>query len=112
MSPFSSRGMEKIPDPLFSALVALVALAGVAFGADPMPPPAYVLPPPAASVASPAIGVLLPLSGRYQTFGDSCLKGIRVAVGALDGRTPVVRTIILDTKSDPAQAAAYYPRRG
>ncbi len=94
----------------FGAFGAPGLIAGGAFGADPMRGPAYVAPPPPVAVASPSIGVLLPLSGRYQTFGESCLKGIRVAVGAIEGRSPVVRTIILDTKSEPAQAAESYQR--
>lgn len=63
---------------------------------------------PAAGVGPPAIGVLLPLSGRYQTFGESCLRGVRVALGALENRTPVVRTVVLDTRGNPSQAAASY----
>lgn len=64
----------------------------------------------APSLGMPAVGVLLPLSGRYRAFGESCLRGIRVAVGALEGRTPRVRTVVLDTKGDPTEAAAAYQK--
>ena len=63
-----------------------------------------------APVSPPAIGVLLPLSGRYQSFGESCLRGIRLALGALDGRIPLVRTVILDSRGDPAAAAAEFQK--
>lgn len=66
--------------------------------------------PPAANVGLPAIGVLLPLSGRYQPFGESCLRGIRVALGALEGRTPVLRAVILDTRGEPSQAVSAYQK--
>ena len=66
--------------------------------------------PPAANVGLPAIGVLLPLSGRYQPFGESCLRGIRVALGALEGRTPVLRAVILDTRGEPNQAVSAYQK--
>ncbi|MBI2963175.1 MAG: penicillin-binding protein activator [Deltaproteobacteria bacterium] len=65
--------------------------------------------PPAAGPEA-AVGVLLPLSGRYRTFGESCLRGIRVALGALENRTPVVRTVILDSLGDPSQAASAYQK--
>lgn len=67
-------------------------------------------PPTAVSSGPPAVGVLLPLSGQYQRFGESCLRGIRVALGALENRTPVVRTVILDTHGDPSQAASSYQK--
>ena len=98
--------MLRLVPRALTILATLIALPRAAFALEPLAPP----PPPAAYAAPPAIGVLLPLSGRFQTFGDSCLKGIRVAVGALEGRSPVVRTIILDTRSEPAQAAAAYQR--
>jgi ABC-type branched-subunit amino acid transport system substrate-binding protein len=87
---------------------ALFLWTTASFG-DAVPPPSLV-PPLSPAVATPAIGVLLPLSGRYQTFGESCLNGIRVAVGAIEGRSPVVRTLIFDTKSEPGEAAAQYAR--
>ena len=71
----------------------------------PAPPPA-----PAPNVGPPAIGVLLPLSGRYQSFGESCLRGIRLALGALEGRIPLVRTVILDSHGEPATASASFQK--
>ena len=65
---------------------------------------------PAESIGPPAVGVLLPLSGRYQSFGESCLRGIRVSLGAVEDRTPVVRTVILDTHGEPMEAASAYQK--
>jgi ABC-type branched-subunit amino acid transport system substrate-binding protein len=90
--------------------VALLLRASAAFAAPDAVPPPSILAPPSPAIATPAIGVLLPLSGRYRTFGESCLNGIRVAVGAIEGRSPVVRTLVLDTKSEPGEAAALYAR--
>jgi ABC-type branched-subunit amino acid transport system substrate-binding protein len=78
--------------------------------AAPAQAPAAVAPVPAPAAGPPAIGVLLPLSGRYQSFGESCLRGIRVALGAIEGRTPAVRTVILDTRGDPAGAATEFQK--
>ncbi|MGH7899272.1 MAG: penicillin-binding protein activator [Candidatus Binatia bacterium] len=61
-------------------------------------------------VGRPAVGVLLPLSGRYRAFGDSCLKGIRVALGAIEGQSPLVRTVVLDSAGEAAQAAAGFQK--
>lgn len=65
---------------------------------------------PAVNVGTPAVGILLPLSGPYRSFGESCLRGIRLALGALEGRFPVVRTVILDTRGEAAAAAANYQK--
>jgi ABC-type branched-subunit amino acid transport system substrate-binding protein len=73
-------------------------------------PPAPLPQPPVANVGPPAIGVLLPLSGRYRSFGESCLRGIRLALGALEGRDPLVRTVILDSRGEPASAAASFQK--
>jgi ABC-type branched-subunit amino acid transport system substrate-binding protein len=63
------------------------------------------------AIAQPAgIGVLLPLSGRYRSFGESCLRGIRLALGAVGDRLPVVRTVILDSGGEPKQAASAYEK--
>jgi ABC-type branched-subunit amino acid transport system substrate-binding protein len=64
--------------------------------------------PQQAIAQAPGIGVLLPLSGRYRSFGESCLRGIRLALGAVGDRMPVVRTVILDSGGEPAQAASAY----
>ena len=73
------------------------------------PPPASGLSAPAPAIAqAPGIGVLLPLSGRYRSFGESCQRGIRLALGAVGDRMPVVRTVILDSGGSPAQAASAY----
>jgi branched-chain amino acid transport system substrate-binding protein len=65
-------------------------------------------PPPALGL--PAIGAVLPLSGRYQPFGESCLRGIKVALAALEGRGPLLRTVILDTKGEPSEALSAYQK--
>jgi ABC-type branched-subunit amino acid transport system substrate-binding protein len=65
---------------------------------------------PAETIGPPGVGVLLPLSGRYQRFGESCLRGIRVSLGALEDRTPVVRTVIIDTHGEPLEAASAYQK--
>jgi branched-chain amino acid transport system substrate-binding protein len=68
------------------------------------PPAGTAAQPPPAAIGPPAVGVLLPLSGRYQSFGESCLRGIRLALGALEGRMPQTRTVILDSRGEPAAA--------
>ncbi len=70
------------------------------------PPPSVAGPAPVA--APPAIGVVLPLSGRFQSFGESCLRGVRVALGLLDGQTPSTRVVILDSKGESKEAGAAY----
>jgi branched-chain amino acid transport system substrate-binding protein len=74
----------------------------------PIPNGSRQLPP--AAVGLPAIGVLLPLSGRYQPFGDSCLRGIRVALGASESGAPVVRIVVLDTLGEPNQAVSAFQK--
>lgn len=100
-------------------LAAIRALLGppAAAAADAAPiypgdagPADIAVPAPAVSAGPPAVGVLLPLSGRFQGFGESCLRGIRVALGALEGKTPALRVVILDTHGEPAQAAAAYQK--
>lgn len=100
-------------------LGAMRALLGPSAAAATDAPPIYpgdagptyiVVPTPAVSAGPPAVGVLLPLSGRYQAFGESCLRGIRVGLGALEGKTPALRVVILDTRGEPAQAAAAYQK--
>lgn len=55
------------------------------------------------------IGCLLPLSGKYQTFGMNALKGIESAMGRFGEQYPdtEVRIVIRDTGADPLKAAAY-----
>jgi branched-chain amino acid transport system substrate-binding protein len=45
-----------------------------------------------------AIGVLLPLSGKYQRFGETALAGIKLAVGS------GVQLVVKDSAGDPDQA--------
>ncbi|MEE8398391.1 MAG: penicillin-binding protein activator [Desulfobacterales bacterium] len=49
------------------------------------------------------IGCLLPLSGRYKTFGDRALKGIELALAHFNAQNPdlPIRVIIEDTRSEP-----------
>lgn len=56
----------------------------------------------------PGVGVLLPLSGQYESFGSSCLRGIRLALGAVGNRVPAVRVVIRDTGGDANAAARAY----
>jgi branched-chain amino acid transport system substrate-binding protein len=66
--------------------------------------------PPPVVVQPPGIGVLLPLSGKYRSFGESCLRGIRLALGAVGDRVPVVRTVVLDSAGETVQAASAYQK--
>ncbi len=53
------------------------------------------------------IGVVLPLSGRYQAFGERLLHGLMQAVGAFSGPQvgdPPVRLAIRDSAGEPAAA--------
>ena len=52
------------------------------------------------------IGCLLPLSGRYQIFGERVLKGIELALARFgsENRTPPPRIIVRDTESNPSRA--------
>ncbi len=51
----------------------------------------------------PAVGCLLPLSGRYETFGAKALKGIELALMQYSSVNPEVdiRLIIRDTEGSP-----------
>ncbi len=54
------------------------------------------------------IGVVLPLSGKFQLYGDSALKGIKLILegsGTTAGIGSRITLIIRDTAGDPAQAA-------
>ena len=53
------------------------------------------------------IGCLLPLSGRFKTFGNRVLKGIEVALTRFSSRSgaPAIKLVIKDTGSDPGSAA-------
>ena len=46
------------------------------------------------------VGVLLPLSGKYQWYGDAALSGIRLGVEGTDG----LRLVVRDTEGDPQRA--------
>ena len=92
----------------FSAL--LVAPLEIAAQAPQVPAASGGSAPPPAISQPPGVGVLLPLSGRYRSFGESCLRGIRLALGAVGDRMPVVRTVILDSGGEPAQAASAYQK--
>ena len=53
-----------------------------------------------------SIGCLLPLSGRYETYGQSVLDGVQLALSrsAEAGANPLIEIIIKNTQSDPAVA--------
>jgi ABC-type branched-subunit amino acid transport system substrate-binding protein len=55
------------------------------------------------------IGCLLPLSGRYQTYGDKALKGVEIALAHFNrqalGDAPI-ELIVKDSGSDPGQLTA------
>jgi len=58
-----------------------------------------------------AIGVVLPLSGNFASFGQEALRGVLLAAGTFDARTPVeqrprIRVEIRDSGSSPGIAAA------
>jgi branched-chain amino acid transport system substrate-binding protein len=95
---------------LLAFLALLVAPLEIAAQAPQVPAASGRSEPLPAISQSPGIGVLLPLSGRYRSFGESCLRGIRVALGAVGDRMPVVRTVILDSGGEPAQAASAYQK--
>lgn len=52
------------------------------------------------------IGCLLPLSGRYEVYGQRALNGIQLALSksAAAGTNPHIEIIIKDTRSDPVVA--------
>ncbi len=55
-----------------------------------------------------AIGCLLPLSGRYQTYGELALKGIEIALAKFNRQNGVsdIKLIVKDTGSEPDTVAA------
>ncbi|MFZ0133417.1 MAG: penicillin-binding protein activator [Desulfobacterales bacterium] len=55
------------------------------------------------------IGCLLPLSGRYQVYGDRALKGVQMALDRFNLRSvsgPPVQVIVKDSGSDPGMLTA------
>lgn len=56
------------------------------------------------AVSPPSVGVLLPLSGQYRSFGEACLRGIRLALRAVGSESPILRTVVHDTRGDVAEA--------
>lgn len=68
-------------------------------------------PDPFLRTALPTIGVLLPLTGEYASFGDSCLKGIRLALEQEGGYSAAAfRISVIDTYGSGAQAAVGFQR--
>ncbi len=51
------------------------------------------------------VGVILPLSGRYATFGTLARRGIELAGKVHEAEHPPVRFIFRDTGTDPEQSA-------
>ncbi len=60
-----------------------------------------------AGYAEPSVGCLLPLSGKYETFGAKALKGIQLALEKYSRteKAPPVRIIIRDTEGDAGKTA-------
>ncbi len=58
--------------------------------------------------APKTIGCLLPLSGKYQVFGEQALQGIELALSRFEKKNPgdTMRILIRDTASDPKRAQA------
>jgi ABC-type branched-subunit amino acid transport system substrate-binding protein len=54
--------------------------------------------------------VLLPLSGSYASFGEPCLRGIRLAFGAVGQAIPDLRLVVIDSRGDVAGAVEGYRR--
>ncbi len=54
------------------------------------------------------LGVVLPLSGKFASFGEESLQGILLAAGVFgsDGAGPRIRVLIRDTAGRPERAAA------
>ncbi|MDD5224470.1 MAG: penicillin-binding protein activator [bacterium] len=53
------------------------------------------------------IGLIVPLSGRYQPFGEQALKGVLLAAGVFGGDSPqggTFQVVIQDAESDPQAA--------
>ncbi|WP_020678174.1 ABC transporter substrate-binding protein [Geopsychrobacter electrodiphilus] len=51
-----------------------------------------------------AIGVLLPLSGRYETYGKMVKRGIDLALKLHNAEKPPLRLLYRDTEADPTKA--------
>jgi ABC-type branched-subunit amino acid transport system substrate-binding protein/outer membrane protein assembly factor BamD (BamD/ComL family) len=53
-----------------------------------------------------AIGVILPMTGKFSSFGEISLMGISLAAGIYEGRHEAsgLRIIVEDSKGDPAEA--------
>jgi len=61
------------------------------------------------AISSPfTVGCLLPLSGRYKTYGVKALKGIELAFfrHVRSGSKPDIRLMVKDTKADPYRTVA------
>ncbi len=58
--------------------------------------------------AEGTLGVVLPLSGRFASFGEESLQGVLLAAGVFggDGLSPRIRVLIRDTGGRPERAAA------
>ncbi|WDP86375.1 MAG: penicillin-binding protein activator [Desulfobacter sp.] len=57
-------------------------------------------------VKKDTIGCLLPLSGKYQVYGQKALQGIQLAVQDLSAAHGIeFKVMVKDTRSDPARAA-------
>jgi ABC-type branched-subunit amino acid transport system substrate-binding protein len=66
--------------------------------------------PPSTAAASGTLGVVLPLSGRFASFGEESLNGILLAAGVFGaegdpGAGPTVRVLIRDSAGRPERAA-------
>jgi len=108
-------------------LAALQHALGLGLGALFLPTfaEAAAIPPPSTEGARGTIGVVLPLSGRYASFGQECLRGILLAAdifdrvqqagsagtsatfaeaGAVDGRP--LRIVVRDSRGSAELAAA------
>jgi len=60
------------------------------------------------NIANPnRIGLIVPLSGRYQPFGEQALKGVMMAAGVFGGDSPqgeTIQVVIQDAEGDPQAA--------
>jgi branched-chain amino acid transport system substrate-binding protein len=66
---------------------------------------------PDTRAAQGEIGVVLPLSGKFASFGEESLRGILLATGAFDavtpeGERPAIHLLIRDTQGQADRAAA------
>jgi branched-chain amino acid transport system substrate-binding protein len=55
-------------------------------------------------VQSEVVGLILPLSGRFQHFGEAVLRGVSMALDTAGGRG--VTLLVRDSEGDPGRAAA------